>query len=232
MELIFQIIVMLAVVKFCLEAGFFQHWFGAVSFALFVAILSMLFYPRIINTNSNAFEELLSSKTHISNIAVLITLEAISGMLISMGMLGNLFSHKKQRGVKVLKLIPGILIIGAVFYIELELFRNLGGMEFIWITCICAALFFGVTMALSFAIKWLLPEQSARYELKFLTNLVLLFLSIILNAGLADYNASNYQANPEFTKLAVFAAIAVVGFVLGIFYYKYRYIFRKKLLKV
>jgi hypothetical protein len=228
MELLFQIIIILAFIKYCMKAGFFVHWGGMAAYALFVAVVAIAFYPFIIKTDSNVFERLLADKNGISDFAVLITIEAISGMLISVGMLGNLFSQKKQKWIKVLKLTPGVLIAGAVFYVELALFRSFAGMDFAWVAVICAVSLLMGTFLLSFLIKFLLPDYSTRYELKFLTNLILLLLSIFLNAGLADYNSSNYQANPEFTKLGVFAAIAAAGFIFGFILFKNRNILRKR----
>jgi len=228
MELLFQIIIILAVIKYCLKAGFFNHWGGIAAYALFVSVLAVAFYPFIIKTNSNVFEELLADKKSISNVAVLITIEAISGMLISIGMLGNLFSRKKQKWIKVLKLTPGILIAGAVYYIELTVFRSFAGVNFAWLAIIFAGVFLTGTLLLTYLIKNLLPDNGTRFELKFLTNVVLLLLSVFLNAGLADYNTGNYRANPEFMKLGVFTAIAATGFILGFILFKNKNIFRRK----
>lgn len=227
MEILFQGILILAILKFCIKAGFFDSKKGILTYAIFAGLIAIVFYPVIIKTNTNAFSKLMLDKKAVSNIAVLITIEAISGMLISIGMLHNLFEAKKQVWIKILKLTPGILIIGAVYYIELAAFKTMAGTDFLWVAVITStAIIIGVSVV-STGIKFLLPGNTVRYELKFIINIALLILAIMLNAGLADYNRSNYNTEVEFNKLLAFIGITVIGFLLGWILFNNKQRFRK-----
>ncbi|TKG90396.1 hypothetical protein EYV94_23615 [Puteibacter caeruleilacunae] len=231
MEHILQIIVFLTLIKYCTKAGLFEHRMGMVAYALFVGVVAVVLFPYVLKTNSDIFQQLLSRKNDISNIAVLITIEAISGMLISIGMLGDLFSGKKRRQQKIVMLTPGVMIVGAVFFLELELMRYLAGADFVMVRIVCAAALIVGVYLFSWILRKVLRDREIRFELKFLTNLLLLFLAIVLNAGIADYNQSNYQAKPELTKMLVFMAIVAGGFIIGYILFIKRKIFKKRRLK-
>jgi hypothetical protein len=227
MEVVFQIILVFGVVKYCCKAGFFSGYKGIVAYTLFVGIVAIVLFPFIIKMDTNVFDKLLSNKTAVSDIAIIITIETISGILISIGMLNNLFESKMQKWIKVLKLTPGILIIGIIFYIELSLFRVMAGISFAWVAILTAFLSMLGVFGISSGIKYLLPEYSNRYELKFLINILLLVLAVLLHAGLADYNNSNYSANIEYNKLLVFSGIVITGFLFGLFLYRNKSLFKK-----
>ncbi len=222
MELLFQIILLLALVKYSSKAAFFRHWGSTVAYACCAGLVAMLVYPTIITMESNVFEKLLSNRENVSSVAVLVTIEAISGMLISIGMLDNLFSSRKKPLLNLLKYTPGILIFGAVFYFELAMFRHFAGTRFLDLALISSLLLSSGVFLAAFGIRKLLPDDASRYELIFLTNVLLLCLSVLLNAGLADYNSGSYQAEPEFVKLAMLAVIAAAGFGLGYILFRYR----------
>ena len=222
MELLFQVILLLALVKYSSKAAFFRHWGGMVAYACCAGLVGMIVYPTIITMESNVFEKLLSNRENVSSVAVLVTIEAISGMLISIGMLDNLFSSKKKPLLNLLKYTPGILIFGAVFYFELAMFRHFAGIRFLDLALISSLVLSSGVFLAAFGIRKILPDDASRYELIFLTNVLLLCLSVLLNAGLADYNSSSYQAEPEFVKLALLAVIAIAGFGLGYILFTYR----------
>ena len=222
MELLFQIILVLALVKYSSKASFFRHWGGMLTYACCAGLAAMLVYPAIITMESDVFEKLLSNRENVSSVAVLVTIEAIGGMLINIGMLDNLFSSKKKPLLNLLKYTPGILIFGAVFYFELAMFRHFAGARFLDLALISSLVLSSGLFLVAFGIKKTLPDDASRYELIFLTNVLLLCLSVLLNAGLADYNASSYQAEPEFVKPALLAVIAIAGFGLGYILFRHR----------
>lgn len=229
MELLFQILLVLGIVKYCCKAGFFSSWKGIASYALFAGLVAILFYPIIIKMDTNTVSKLLGNKTAVSNIVVLVTFEAISGMMISIGMLHNLFETKKHKWTRILKLTPGILIVGIIFYIELTMFKSMAGMDFLLVASLTSLLLIVGVSTISLALKHFLPTIALRYELKFLINLLLLVFAILLNAGLASYNSSNYSADMEYAKLFVFTGVVLFGFLFGLVLYKNKFYLRKKL---
>jgi hypothetical protein len=227
MGIVFQLILVSGVIKYSCKATFFKGYKGIIIYALFSGIIAIACYPFIIKTDSDVFNTLMTDTALISNIAVLITIEAISGIFISIGMLNNLFESKLHKWIRVLKLMPGVIIIGIIFYMELSLFRTLIGIAFYRIAIVAALLCMLGIIMLSSLIKYLLPHFSTRYELKFLINILLLISAVLLNAGLADYNTGSYTVNIEYTKLLVLAGIVITGFLSGLLLYKNKRIINK-----
>ena len=158
------------------------------------------------------FTDIFSKKAKVTDLAIVVTAEAISGIMVSIAVLQSFVDTKRKKWAAVLKLSPGIIITGAIFYVELKAFYFFPGVSF-WLTAlvISAGLFLLVGI-ISVAIKFILPEESMRNELKFFINIALLFVAVVLNAGLADYNRGNYHSEIVLSGLLVFLLlIAILG---------------------
>ncbi len=209
MENVLQVILILSVIKFACKATFYKSYSGVLLFAGLAGIFTYIIHPFVIKQNGDIYTVLFSESRRVTNLALVITLEAISGILISIGMLQNLFSVKKRKWIKLLKLVPGVLIAGAIFYIELKVFYLFPGLNFKLTSLITAISLFLLITLLSFFIKYFFPQDSIRYELKFLINSILFIIAIIINAGLASYNHSEYNSGINFTNLLVFILIVI-----------------------
>lgn len=218
MESILQIICILSILKFSYKATFYRKYWGILVFSALSGIFAYIIHPFVIENNIQLFSGILSDKEKVTNLALVITAEAISGIMISIGMLQNLIKTKTSAWFKLLKLSPGLIIAGAVFYIELKSFYFFSGISF-WATALIISAAISLSVAIiSYLIKLLLPANNMRYELKFIINVILLIVAVIMNAGLAAYNQSSYNAEPGLLKLFVMlilvAAIASIGFFI------------------
>jgi len=227
MGIIFQLIVVAGILKYCTKATFFRGYRGILLYSVIGGAIAIASYPVILHTDSDVFDKLMSDKNAVSNMAVLITIEAITGMFVSIGMLNNQYSAKTNKWIKMVKLLPGMLIVGIVFYAGLSLFRSMAGTSFHWIALTASISVMLGVFVLSVVLKFSLPEISTRYEMKFLVNILLLVLAIFLNAGLADYNTSHYQADVDYTKLLAFLGMAIAGFIAGYLLFKNKKIIQK-----
>ncbi|MBI9055781.1 MAG: hypothetical protein JEY96_18310 [Bacteroidales bacterium] len=217
MESLLQVILILSVIKFACKATFYKSYSGILIFAGLAGIFAYLIHPFVIRQNGDFYSVILSKSNRVTDIAVLITIEAISGILISVAMLQNLFIPKKRIWVRILKLTPGVLIAGAIFYFELKAFYFSPGLNFKLTALITSLSLFVAIFLISVYIKKNLRTEGSRYEFKFLLNAFLLIIAIILNAGLASYNRSSYNIESGFEKLASFIFIAVTISALGYF---------------
>lgn len=215
MESILQIIVLLAFVRFACRATFFRSIWSVLVFALLVAALSFLSYPVVIEQAGDFYTTLLSDPTLVGNVAVLITLEALLGMLLSMGLLHTLLAKKKNAHFHLLRYVPELLILGAVLYAEQQMFYALPGYNFRLTATLTSATFAAAIGLLTFFMRKALPERSNRYELNFLINTFLLLLAVFLNAGLSPYNTGNYDSNLDWKSSIAFFLITFVFFTLG-----------------
>lgn len=231
MESLLQIVVLLAFVRFSCRATFFRSIWGIIAFAITVAVISFLCYPIVIEQSGDFYSTLLADATLVGNVAVLITLESIAGMLLSIGLLQTLFQNKRKTQLQKLRFLPEILIIGAVLYAEQQMFYLFPGYDFKITAILTAFAFAGIVGGFAFLMRWALPEQGSRYELNFLINLLLLVVAILLNAGLSSYNTGNYQSNVEWQSAVVFLAVIAILFALGFGLYRLK-LKNKKLNKI
>ncbi len=233
MESILQIIVLLAFMRFACKASAFRSIWAVFLFSAMAAVLSFACYPLVIEQSGNFYETLLSDRQLVGDIAVLITLEAILGMLFSIGLLDTLVIKKKVTKLRYLKYFPELLIIGAVLYAEQQMFYIFPGYDFRLTAALSAGIFALAVGASALFIRWILPELGGRYELNFLINIFLLFAAVLLNAGLSSYNTGNYQSNVQWLSLLIFllliAFFVVIGF--GWYHLKTKYRNNKKIIK-
>lgn len=225
METLFQLILIISVLKFTCKATFFESLWGILGYAVFVGIIAFAIYPIVIRQSGDFYLTMLTDQALVSDVAIIITVEAIVGLLVSIGMLKELFSPKKSIA-RWLKIVPGLLIVGAVFYAEQRMFYIFAGETFIKIASLTAIVVFGVVFGVALAIKYILPQPTMRYELKFLTNIMLLIAGVLLNSGVSSYNIAAYQVAFDWVKMLVFLCILLgiggLGFAL------YHFAFRNK----
>ena len=210
MEIVLQLILVSGLLNYSCKATFFNGYRGIVMYAVFSGIIALACYPLIVKTNSDIFNRLISEKSAVLNMAV----------IISIGMLNNLFETKQKKLTGVLRLVPGVIIAGSVYYMELLLFRTMVGISFVSTALIATALIMLAVFLTAVTIKYFLPDISARYELKFFINIILLALAVIPNAGFAGYNTANYSQGVEYRNLIIIAGIVITGFILGLLLYK------------
>ncbi len=220
MENLLQIVFILSIIKYSCKATFYKSYAGILLFAFFVGVFAYSIYPFVIQNNMDVFAQLFENTNSLGGLALLITLEAISGILVSISILPGIMNSKINRLVKLLKLTPGILIAGAVFYFELNVFYLFSGASFKTTALITAVGLFLLVLIIATGIRYFLSSESMRYEFKFLLNAILFVMAIILNAGIADYNQSSYSSDLAIPKLLVFFILVVVVGLMGFYIQK------------
>lgn len=222
MEILFQILLLIAVLKFSCKATFLESLWGIWIYAFSAAVLAFVIYPIVIRQPGNFYIAILSSPAFVSDIAIVVTIEAIVGMLVSIGMLKNMFTPQRNLS-RWLKILPGVLIFGAVFYIEQRTFYLFAGYDFKFTALVISLGLLLLIFSVATLIKILLPERTLRYEFKFLLNILLLVGGVVLNAGDSFYNTSQHSGVEWMAIIAFLALVFVVGclgFVLHRLAYK------------
>lgn len=218
MESLLQIIVFLSIIKFTCKATFYRNYRGILFFAILAGTFAYIIHPFVIRNNIQLFDGILSEKAKITDLALIVTAEAISGIMVSIAILQNHIRPEKRIWIKFLKLSPTILITGTIFYIELKTFYSFFGFSFRLIALITSVGLFLAIAIISLAIKYFLPKEAMRNEFKFLINALLLIIAIMLNAGLANYNRGNYNMEMPLSKLLVFLillfGIGIIGYFI------------------
>lgn len=219
MELLFQLILVVVVLKYTCKASFFENIWGIVGYALMVAIVAFIIYPIVIEQPGDFYKKILSSRVFVSDIAIVITIEAVVGILISISMLKNVFTPHKTYS-RWLKILPGVLIVGVIFYSEQYIFYTFTGYSFMLVALFTSLGGLLLVLLLSLSIRFLFPERAVRYELKFLLNILLLIGGILLSAGVSPYSTASYKSDFEWEKMLAFCGIVLLFTFVGFAIYR------------
>lgn len=219
MEIFVQIVFILALLKYCLKAASSGRFWIIALYGLGAAVFAMAIYPFVINQPVNIISELLASKRFVTDGAVLTTIEAVAGIFISIFLLDNYFMPrpKRKKSLKVLKILPGVLVFFAIAYFELLFFKINVGVDFTLSAIIYASIVFGSITLVALLVKSQMSQESIKLELKIMLNVGILFIGLLINSSVADYNLSNAQTAIEWQPLLTISLIAVALFIIGIF---------------
>lgn len=222
MESLLQVIVILSLIKFACKGTYYKKKAAILLFPAIAAVFAYIVYPLIIKINIQSISQILSDKTKISDFALLVTAEAITGIFVCVFILDKSIISGRKILYGILKLSPDFLPFMAISYIELKMFYAFPGMDFRLTALITALTIFILIFFISYTIKYLLPEETVRFELKFILNAILLIIAVILNAGLAEYNKGSYKTDNPVNNLLVFLSMVLGIGVIGFVMYKYK----------
>lgn len=216
MEIYLQFIFLLAVAKYSLKASMNTRWWVTLLYPLAAAVAAYLIYPWMIRLRGDSFTAILADKGLVADCAVLITIEAILGILSSIYILDNYFrpKSKRKRSVFILKVVPGVLVFVGIAYFELAFFKQFAGVQFGKVALMYSGVVFFAIAALASMLKWLMRGESLKLEAKITLNLLILCTALFVNASLADYSVSHAQTAVEW--LPVTAAIGLFALMGGI----------------
>ena len=219
MEVFVQIVFILALLKYSLKAALSGRFWTITLYSLVGALFALAIYPFVITQPVNIISEILANKKVVTDGAVLIAIEAVSGIFISILLLDNYFVPRTQRkrSLKYLKILPGILVFPAIAYFELLFFKMSIGVDFMLSATIYASIIFVMIMLVSLFIKSQMSHESVKLELVIMLNLAVLVIGLLINSTVADHNLSNTQTVIEWQPLLAIVGIVVTLFGIGVF---------------
>ena len=103
-----------------------------------------------------------------------------------------------------------------VAYFELLFFRERVGADFRATAALYAALIFAAVLLTAWVIHTLIRRESMKLELKILLNMGILFIGLLVNATVADYNTSDAQSTVAWGALGALCGTAALLFALGL----------------
>lgn len=217
MEICIQLIFIIALAKYCLKAALSGKLWILSVYAAAAAVLAMAICPIVITQPVTIISKMLGDKAVIENMAMITTVEAITGIFLSVYLLDNYFmpKSKRRKTAFVLKIIPGILSLCAIGYFELLFFKWRAGQDFAATAILFAATLFIAVAGFSSLIMFSVKSESLKLEIKLIFNLCILVLGLLVCSSVADYNISNAQTDIEWKALAAMiitmAALTVAG---------------------
>ncbi len=232
MEIVLQLIFVVAILKYCLKAALSGRLLLIVGYGLVLAAVSFALYPIIISQPLTIITDLLASKTIVENIALITTAESAIGILISISLLDNYFRPKEKRTAwaRFIKIMPGLVVFFAVAYFELLFFKWRVGGEFLVTSLLFSLVLLVGVVLVALLLKKLIEGESLKLEMKLIFNLAVLTLGLLISSSVADYNISNAQATIEWAALISIIVGSLVLVALGIWLHKIN--FKNKISKI
>lgn len=222
METLVQLIFIIALAKYSLKAALSGNPWVVVGYAAVAACAALALYPLVIEQPLTIVSEMLGDKNAVGNIALLTTAEAITGIFISVYLIDNYFKPRAERTKRAfaLKIMPGILVFGAIAYFELFFFKFRAGSDFMQTAALFAASLFVAITAASFAFRYALKAESLKLEVKVILNMAILVTGLLVSSSAADYNTSHAQAEIQWAALATLVAASACLVALGVWFQK------------
>lgn len=217
MELLVQLIFVIAILKYCLKASLAGGLRTMLLYALGAGLWSMAWYPVVINESVSVIGQLLADREVVTDGAVWTTIEALAGILLGVNLLDNYFAPKQKRrkSLFVLKVIPGVLAPVGVLYFELMFFKMRVAGDFLVTALLYSGLTVAVVAALSVLLKRIVEGESMKLELKLLLNMMILAIGLLINSAVADYNISSADTRAEWEPLAVITLLSAAFIGVG-----------------
>lgn len=217
MELLVQLIFIIAILKYCLKASFAGGVRTMLLYALGAAVWSMAWYPVVIEQHVTIIGELLTDRQVVSDGAVWTTIEALAGILLGVNLLDSYFApkDKRKKTLFILKIIPGVLAPLGLLYFELMFFKMRVSADFLTTALLYAVITLGVVFCLAWIIHRVVDGESMKLELKLLLNMMILLIGLLINSAVADYNTSAADTQADWLPLVVLVGASALLVLVG-----------------
>lgn len=222
METLIQLILTVALCKYCLKAALTGSYKLMVAYAAFMAIIAFALYPIIIQQPTTIITDILASKEIVENIALLTSLEAIIGISSSIYLINNYFKPKAERTKAAIffKVVPGLLSIIGITYYELLFFKTRVGYDFVDTAIIYAIIVAAAILLISSIIKNTLRGESIKLEIKVIFNITILITGLLISSSVADYSISHAQTTIEWEALIAATTASILLITFGYYSFK------------
>ena len=226
METVVVVLMIVVCFNYLLKQTYRKPYFVLLS-ALIAAGFMALAWPYAIEQSKTQITDWLNNPSLMRDTSVILSIDVILQMTFCMVAAHVMTTGKiKTRTLylyKVLRWFPGILIYPVLFCILVATIFSFPGRSFEGVAYTLGAVCFVAIPALSWFIKWLLPEKELRLELLFLCNALIAILGIISTVN--GQTAVEGQSEVNWSALGGLVILLVVGALLG---YLLRIIYIKK----
>lgn len=214
METFVQIIFVLAIVQYSLQAALSGRVHLMPVYALAAALWAMLLYPWIIEKPLTYLQSCLAQPQWVGDAVLVATVEAVATIMVLLGASGER-PTTGRRLCRVLNGVPGPVFLFAVGYFELQYFGLRAGQNFLLTAVEYAGLSAALVTGLACLLRWSLKPNVHKREMRILLSMAILGLSLLVYAAIFPMPAVSTQAPVAWDALAALAAGALLLFLGG-----------------
>lgn len=218
MEVIIQLLFVIALVRYSLVAALSGNLWQLFAYGAFASMVALALYPMVINESATTFTELLGSHSVVGNIGLIVVAEAIIGIAISVYLIDRYLLSKstRRRFTGLLKIMPSLIMLFGVAYFELLFFKwRVGGDFLVTALYFSAILFVGVTV-LALAMRYLMGGEGLKLEVKLILNLSIMALGLLISSSVAEHNLSDAHTVVEWSALISIVGVSALLILMGL----------------
>lgn len=215
MEQIILILMLFIAINCAFKLSLWRWWQAGI-YSLVVAVFTILAYPYAIQQSKTQIADYLQNKEALQNMAVIITLESALCFGFCVTYLRGLYGKKNSWWAELLWWYPSLLLFPVVFYCLTEAVFTFVGIPFTTIAYIVAGTVLVSIPALSWLVKYLVPEKDLRLEFHFLVSLFVCIIGLLTTVnGETVYAAVDepFNWNAAALALSLFVVLFVTGYV-------------------
>ncbi len=190
--------------------------------AVLIAFFVGLSWPFAIEQSKTQIAAWIADQKLMLDMAVLLSVDVALTMLFCVHHVdlktSEHVSRRKWMFYIALKYFPGLLVFPVLFSLLVMMIFMLPGMSFQVVAWTLAVALLVLTPALTYGLRWLLPERPIRLELLFLVEVLLGLMGIV---GTVNGNTAVAGINSvDLKSLLGVVGIVIVGMALGLCYYR------------
>ena len=190
--------------------------------AVLIAFFVGLSWPFAIEQSKTQIAAWIADQKLMLDMAVLLSVDVALTMLFCVHHVdlktSEHVSRRKWMFYIALKYFPGLLVFPVLFSLLVMMIFMLPGMSFQVVAWTLAVALLVLVPALTYGIRWLLPERPIRLELLFLVEVLLGLMGIV---GTVNGNTAVAGINSvDLKSLLGVVGIVIVGMALGMCYYR------------
>ena len=214
MELIAQVLLVLLALSSLFQMS--QWPIGArIILSFLLTIFAFYSYPWVIEQSKEQLNLWLEDPNKMQNLAVVLLIEAFLFIFLDLALLKKCFGQSVNSYVKYASFYPGIFLLAVVLYAQMLCFYSFSDIDFDTLGIIFAL---GLSIFLflgPMAIKWLIPEDFLRMELRYILNFGLILGGIVITVFCQGLTYPSSQDSIEWIGLIIVIALSISMMGLG-----------------
>lgn len=188
-----------------------------IVWSILSAIFLLFAHRYAINESYSTIKLILANQNIMYTFSIIITLEAILGILVNLSIIKNSRSDK----FRLLKHLPSVTWFISIYFIEILVFLKFPGFNFVMLAAIC-----GLVIAVTYLLLCFHftkdNERNFVLEMKFFTHLIQVFIAGIISVVYSSHSYINKSIQIELKPLGILLLLALPIVGIGLFTYNRR----------
>lgn len=219
MELAVQFLLVLALLSSLFQMSHWS-WTVRVIAALTLALFAYLLYPWVIEQSKDQLNVWMSNPIIMQNLAVIQVIEAILFIIIDLGLTKQFFGRPAKKYYLWASFFPGIMLLAGVLYIQMICFYTFSSLDFDTLGMIFSISLGGIFLILPAIIRWVVPEDYLRMELRYILSFGQLLGGVVITVFCQGLPYSQHHLQFEFGPLLIVVGLFMTSALIGWLWHK------------